>query len=229
MAGLCLTAFAAVAQEAQILKSYAEKLPTLRIDEVRPTPVPGVYEVRTAGTEIFYTDAKGQFLIEGSIYDLVSKVNLTEQRTTKLTELEFKNLPMKDAFSFVLGNGKRQLAVFEDPNCGYCKRFEADLQKVTNATVHIFLLPILGQDSMNKSKSIWCSKDRAKAWLDWMVRNVTPTADGSCDTSALERNVALARKHKINGTPAAIFTDNRRVPGAISAQQVEQMLAEASK
>ena len=124
------------------------------------------------------------------------------------------------------GNGKRKLAVFEDPNCGYCKRFERDLQKVDNVTIHMFLYPILGPESVEKSKNIWCAKDKQKAWMDWMVRDVAPAA-AKCDTAAITRNVEIGRKYKITGTPTLLFADGSRVPGAIGAAQVEKKLTEA--
>jgi len=133
---------------------------------------------------------------------------------------------LADAFTMVRGNGKRRLAVFEDPNCGYCKRFERDLQGVDNVTVYLFLYPILGPDSTEKSRNIWCAKDKAKAWLDWMVRDQSP-AKASCDSSALTRNTEFGRKHRITGTPTLIFNDGTRVPGAVPAAQVEKQLAEA--
>ncbi|MBW3656607.1 MAG: DsbC family protein, partial [Gemmatimonadetes bacterium] len=132
-----------------------------------------------------------------------------------------------DAFTIVRGNGKRKLAVFEDPNCGYCKRFERDLQKVDNVTIYMFLYPILSQDSTDKSRNIWCAKDRTKAWMDWMVRDQAAPA-ANCDAAALARNLEFGKKHKITGTPTLIFADGSRVPGAIGAQQVEKLLAEAN-
>jgi thiol:disulfide interchange protein DsbC len=133
---------------------------------------------------------------------------------------------LKDAFTVVRGNGKRKMAVFEDPNCGYCKRFERDLQKVSDVTVYMFLYPILSPDSTEKSKSIWCAKDKGKAWQDMMVRDQS-IAKGSCDTAAIDRNLAFGKKHKITGTPTIFFADGSRVPGAIAAAQVEKQLTEA--
>lgn len=228
---LALLGTGALAQEAQIRKAIGERLPQIRaIDEVSKTPIAGVYELRINGSEIYYTDAQGNYLIEGSLIDLRAKRNLTEERVTKLTAIQFDNLPLKDAFTIVRGNGKRRMAVFEDPNCGYCKRFERDLQKIDNVTVYLFLYPILGADSTEKSKAIWCAKDQAKAWMDWMVRDqVVPVAAASCDTSALARNVELGRNHKITGTPTLVFVDGNRVPGAIDAKQVEKLLADSTK
>lgn len=216
----------AQAQEATIRKNLAERVPQLqKIDEVRKTEMPGLYEVRI-GTDLLYSDAEGNFLINGQLIDTRGKRNLTEERLEKLLAIDFSALPLKDAFTIVRGNGKRKLAVFEDPNCGYCKRFERDLQKVDNVTVHMFLYPILGPDSMEKSKNIWCAKDKGKAWLDVMLREQTPAA-ASCDASALNRNLEFGKKHKISGTPTLIFADGSRVPGAVSAAQVEKLLADA--
>jgi thiol:disulfide interchange protein DsbC len=219
------------ANEQVIRKNIAERLPNFpKIDEVSKAAMPGLWELRVNENDIFYTDAEGNFLMQGQLIDTKAKRNLTEERIEKLTAIDFDKLPLKDAFSFKLGNGKRKMAVFEDPNCGYCKRFERDLQNVKDVTVYLFLLPILGQDSVTKSRNIWCAKDKAKAWQDWMVRDVAPEAiaqDAKCDTSALTRNVELSRKHKITGTPAIVFADGSRVPGAISAAQVEKFLTEA--
>jgi thiol:disulfide interchange protein DsbC len=224
---LATLSFSALAQEAAIRKNLAERLPNLpRIDEVSKTPMPGLYEVRINHSDIFYTDEKGDFLIQGSLIDTKARVDLTEQRVEKLTALDFKDLPFKDAFTIVRGNGKRQLAVFEDPNCGYCKKFERDLLKVNNVTVHVFLYPILSQDSADKSRNIWCAKDKGKAFLDWMVRDITPPAT-SCDASAIARNVEFGRKNRITGTPAMFFVDGTRVPGAIGAERIEKFLSEA--
>jgi thiol:disulfide interchange protein DsbC len=222
-----VAAVGANAQEATLRKNLGERLPQLqKIDEVSKTPIAGLYEIRVNGTEIFYADAEGNYLFQGNLIDTRQRRNLTEERVDKLSAISFDALPFKDAFTVVRGNGKRKLAVFEDPNCGYCKRFERDLQKVDNVTVYMFLYPILSADSTEKSKAIWCAKDKAKAWQDWMVRDKAVTA-ASCDTAAIDRNVEVGRKHKINGTPTLIFTDGTRVPGAITSAQVEKYLTDA--
>jgi thiol:disulfide interchange protein DsbC len=212
--------------EAQLRRNLADRIPSLgKIDEINRSPLQGIWEIRI-GTEIFYSDAEGNYLINGQIIDTRNKVNLTEQRLDKLLAIDFDSLPVKDAFTIVRGNGKRKLAVFEDPNCGYCKRFERDLQKVDNVTIHMFLYPILGPDSTDKSRNIWCARDKTRAWLDWMVRDqAAPKADASCDMAALNRNLEFGKKHKITGTPTLVFADGSRVPGAIGAADVEKMLA----
>ncbi|MBC7435462.1 MAG: DsbC family protein [Bdellovibrionales bacterium] len=225
---LLATTFCAQAQEAAIRKNLAERLPALgKIDEISKTAMPGLYEVRFNGSEIVYTDADGAFLLQGNLIDTKQRRNLTEERVEKLTAVNFDELPFKDSFTIVRGNGKRKLAVFEDPNCGYCKRFERDLQKVDNITIHMFLLPILGRDSPEKSKFVWCAKDKAKAWTDMMVRDVNaPVATCESAQPMLTRNMEFASKYKITGTPTLIFADGSRVPGAIGAPQVEKFLAD---
>ena len=222
-----LLAAPSFAQEATIRKNLQERLPAFtKIDEVSKTPMNGLFEIRVNDSEIFYTDAEGNFLIQGILFDTKAKRNLTEERVEKLSAIDFNTLPIKDAFTIVRGNGKRKMAVFEDPNCGYCKRFERDMQKVTDVTVYMFLYPILSADSTDKSKNIWCAKDRAKVWQDLMVRD-QPVPKASCDTAALERNIDYGKKHKVTGTPTLFFADGSRVPGAVSAQQVEKFLADA--
>jgi len=228
---LAAFSLSALAQEAAIRKNMAARLPQLKaIDEVRKTDIPGLFELRINGTEIYYTDAQANYLIEGNLIDTRNRRNLTEERVDKLSAIKFETLPLKDAFTIVRGNGERKMAVFEDPNCGYCKRFERDLQKVDNVTIYLFLYPILGADSTEKSKALWCAKDRALAWQEWMLRDQNaPAAAAMCDTSALARNVELGHKHKITGTPTLLFTNGTRVPGAVDSKKVEQMLSDAAK
>jgi thiol:disulfide interchange protein DsbC len=228
-AGLMLFG-AAMAQEAVIRKNLAERLPSFpKIDEVNKTPIPGLYEVRI-GNDVLYTDEQGNHIVQGQIIDTRTRANLTEERLEKLTAIDFDQLPLKDALVMKQGSGARRLVVFADPNCGYCKRFERDLVTLKDVTIYTFLYPILGPDSQVKSKDIWCAKDSAQVWRDWMVSSKTPPkAMGSCDSSVLERNVALGQKHRVNGTPALVFENGVRKPGALPAAQVEKLLVAASQ
>ena len=219
-------AFAA-SPEDTIRQTLNERIPQLtKIDEVRTTPMQGLYEVRV-GTDVFYTDAQGNYLIQGELIDTQARRNLTEDRIKALTAVKFSDLPLNDAIKVVQGKGERHIAVFADPNCGYCKRFERDMQSVDNVTMHVFLIPILSPDSVEKSRNIWCAQDQAKAWQDYMLKGEKSTS-ATCDTKALERNLAFAHKYKITGTPTIVFTDNTRVPGAISAKDVEKRLSSAN-
>jgi thiol:disulfide interchange protein DsbC len=219
------------AQEAAIRKTLAERLPQLpKIDEVTRTPIAGLYEVRYGGTEIMYSDEKGEYIfISGSMVETKTRTDLTGARVERLLAVDFDNLPLKDAITIRQGAGTRRMAVFVDPNCGYCKRFERDLAALKDVTIYTFLMPILGPDSTVKSNDIWCAKDPAKVWRAWMIEGVAPPkVTPRCDTAALDRNLDFGQKQRINGTPAAFFTDGTRRPGAISGEQVEKLLAAAA-
>ena len=210
--------------ESQIQKRLQERIPEIgRIDEVRKTAMPGLFEVRVDGTELFYADAKGDFLIRGELFDTKKRANLTQQRTNALTAIEWKDLPLKDAFIVRKGKGQQQMAIFEDPNCGFCKRLEKELQALDNVTIHIFLYPVLGPDSLRKSKAIWCAKDKSQSWESWMQQGKEPDA-ASCDTSAIERNLEFGRKQKITGTPTLIMANGTRIPGYVTHKQIEEAL-----
>ena len=216
---------AAFADEAAIRKNISERVPDFpKIDEVTKTSIPGLYEIRV-GTDILYTDEQGNYIIEGQLIETKTRTNLTEQRVAKLTAIDFKALPLKDAMVWKQGTGERKLVIFADPNCGYCKKFERDLLTVKDITVYTFLYPILGPDSTEKSKQIWCAKDNAKVWRDWMIKGTPIGESPTCDTSALARNVALGRKHRINGTPGVDYEDGKMQPGAVGAEAVERQLA----
>jgi len=158
--------------------------------------------------------------------DAKTRENVTEARTRKLSAVAFDSLPLESAVKIVRGNGARRIALFEDPNCGYCKRFESDLQKVSDITVYVFLYPILSPESTEKSKAVWCAPDRAKAWQDLMLRETIPTSGTACATP-IDKLIAFGRDKRITGTPTIFFEDGERVPGAMPIASFEKRLAEA--
>jgi thiol:disulfide interchange protein DsbC len=218
------------ADEAAIRKNLAERLPNFpKIDEVSKSPIPGLYEVRM-GTEILYSDENGNHLIQGSVIETKTRTDLTQARIDKLTMIDFASLPLKDAVLVKQGTGARRIVVFADPNCGYCKRIERDLQAVKDVSIYTFLYPILGADSTAKSRDIWCAKDSAKAWRSWMIDNAVPQkAASDCDVAALDRNLKLGQKYRVQGTPAVVFEDGTRAPGAVPAAQIESRIQAAAK
>ena len=215
------------AEAAKIRATIESNLKTFpKIEAVRKTEVDGIYEVQYGGAELIYANKDGSYLFQGSMIDTKKSKNLTQDRVAKLTAIDFKTLPFKDSITIVKGDGKRKMAIFEDPNCGFCKRFEADLKNVDNVTMHVFLYPVLGPDSQKKSKDIWCTPDKSKAWHDWMVNGVVPpSAPENCDTSAIDRTVAFGQANKITGTPTSYFVSGVRTPGAIPAAEVEKILS----
>jgi thiol:disulfide interchange protein DsbC len=214
-------------QEADKIKAdLKKKFPEAQIDAVRKIPYGNLYEVSGAG-EIFYTDDKASYLLLGTLVDAKTRENVTEARLRKLSAVSFDSLPLESAIKIVRGNGSRRIAIFEDPNCGYCKRFERDLAGVNDITVYVLLYPILSQDSVDKSAAIWCSADRGKAWLDFMLKDVALAAAAPACTTPTDKVLAFGREKRITGTPTIFFEDGERIPGAISLAQFEKRLAEA--
>ena len=216
--------------EAIIKRTLEARLGGTKVDGVAKTPYFGLYEVRMDSgpeKEILYTDEKMTYFISGSIIDGKNLQNLTEKRLRELTGVRWEDLPLAAAVKTVRGNGKRMLAVFSDPNCPYCKRFEKETAKVSDITIYTFLYPILSQDSNEKAKAVWCSPDKSKAWNDLMQNGTVPAA-ARCDTP-IEKNLELGRKYRVNGTPTLVFANGERVPGAIPAEQLEKLLAENGK
>ena len=220
-AALCLPAFA---DEASVKKALETKLGA-KITSVTKSPYLGLYEVYAEG-QILYTDEKQSVIIAGgSLIDGKTMRNHTAERMQKLTAIKFNELPFEYAVKQVRGDGKRVMASFEDPNCGYCKKLAKDIAKLDNVTIYTFLLPILSPDSLEKSNQIWCSTDKAKAWNDWMQDGKAPSGKADCDTTAVQKTIELGRRLSINGTPTLFFADGERIPGAVPIAQIEQRLA----
>lgn len=212
------------AQDMDKLKAeLKKKMPDMPIESMRKVPYGALIEVVLQG-EIIYTDDKLSFIVAGPLLDLKTKENVTEARLRQVNAIKFGDLPLDDAIKIVRGNGSRKVAIFEDPNCSYCKRFERDLQGVTDITVYVFLYPILAADSAEKSKRVWCAPDKGKAWLDMMLRETVPTGDNTCSTP-IDKNLALGQSKRINGTPTIIFENGERVPGAMQIAEFEKRLA----
>lgn len=219
----------AFAQEAGIRAKLQERIPGLgKIDEVSKSPIAGLYEVRIAN-DVFYVDEQGNYLIQGSLVDTRTRIDLTQARIAKLTAFDFAALPLKDAITWKQGSGARKLVMFADPNCGYCRRFERDLPSLQDVTIHLFLYPVLGADSVEKSQNIWCAADPPKTWRDWMLDGrAPPKTAGPCDTSALDRIAALGRKHRVTGTPTLVLENGQRVVGAVPVGELQKHLSAAT-
>ncbi|MDR0735436.1 MAG: DsbC family protein [Zoogloeaceae bacterium] len=220
--------FASVPAEAQSvaaskLKQSVEKRLNVQVDNIRKTNYLGLYELYIDG-RIYYTDEQMSVLIAGSLIDIRDMRNITEARLEQLSAIKFSDLPLDQAIKQVRGNGKRLLATFEDPNCSYCKLLARELLKLDNITLYTFLYPLLREDSDKKSRQIWCARNKAKAWNDWMAGGKEPGNKTDCDTSAIDRNVAFAQKLNVNATPTLFFADGARIPGAVPIDQIEKKM-----
>ena len=199
-----------------------------KVDAVRRTPVAGIWEVQI-GTDLIYVDEKARHgFIEGQLIDLKGNRNLTQERVDELTAVRFSDLPLQRAIKQVNGKGTRQMAVFEDPNCGHCKTLRRVLMTVPDVTIYTFPLPILAADSLQKAKQAWCASDRVKAWNDLMLNGKVPDNAGTCDTP-VEQFSELGRKLKITGTPTIFFANGKRLPGGVPAERLLKLLEENSK
>jgi thiol:disulfide interchange protein DsbC len=231
---LALLAGAARADEASIRAEFLKKYPQANVESITKTPYLGLYEMLVDG-EVIYTDADFNYLIVGSLIETKTKTNLTDARQREIEDKKlkslafpFEQLPFDLAIKKVKGDGSRKVAVFSDPDCPFCRRLEKDLEKVSNATIYIFLFPIeqLHPKAPEMSRAIWCAPDRVKAWDEYMLKNVVPKSP-KCD-SPVDKIVAYGQSKKINGTPTIFFSDGKRVPGAIPAERFEELLGKAS-
>ena len=223
-ASFILSSSAQAQADQQIKTEIQKKLGTnAKVRSVTPAPVSGLYEV-LVGNDIFYTDAGAKYLIQGEIIELASGKNITEQRQADLNRIKWTDLNQANAFKTVRGNGTRQLAIFSDPNCGYCKRLEKSLQQLDNVTIYTYLIPILSADSIQKAKQIWCSADSNKTYMDWMINGVAPSGKTDC-SNPLDKNLTYAKTYGITGTPTLFFTDGSRFPGAVQVTDIEKKFA----
>ena len=212
---------------AAIRKLIEQRVPGMEIRQITKTDIAGLYEV-LADDRIVYVDPAVNYLFMGSIYDLASKQNLTDARYQKLNRIAFDSLPFDQSFKRVRGDGSRRIAMFSDADCPFCARIEKELQGMTNVTIYTFPFPIdsLHPAAAQKSRQIWCSADRGKAWDEWFQKQKLPDNKGDC-ANPVVANQALGEKLHISATPTLVFADGSVVPGALPLAQLEQMLAKA--
>jgi len=215
-------------EAAAVKKTIEQKLPGATVKGVTKTPYFGLYEVQLE-EQLIYTDAKANYLLIGSVYDANTKKNLTELRQRELNRVAWDSLPFELAFKRVKGNGERKLVIFSDADCPFCARLEQELKSVDNVTIYTFLYPIdsLHPDAARKSRMIWCSADRVKAWNEFFATGALPDNNGDCDNPVVATS-ALGQKLRVAATPTLVFADGSVVPGALPAQQIESEFAQAA-
>lgn len=231
--GALLAAPPAWADEAKIRSVVGAALGGARIDGVQPAPMPGLYEVRfqsREGPQIVYTDAEASYILHGSLYDTRSKRDLTEERLSKLSAIKFDALPIEAAVKVQRGNGRRVLAMFSDPYCPACRQFEQTLAQVDDITIYYFMYPVIRPELADHSRAVWCSPDRAKAWLALAARPkaVPPVMNAGCDTP-IERVLALGKSLGVNSTPTLFFADGERVRGGLRLADLRDKLDQATR
>lgn len=213
---------------ASLKRTIESRFPGTHVLNVQPSVIPGLYEL-FMGDQIVYTDVTGAHLVVGPMVDTQTHQNLTEARLNDFGRIDFKTLPFQRAIKVVKGNGSRQFAVFSDPDCPYCQALEKSLLSVNDVTMYVFLFPIaqLHPQAPEKAHAIWCAKDRAAAWSQWMHEKKLPPA-GTCSGDPVDELQQLGDRLHINSTPTLFFTDGRRVAGAIPVKDIEQYLVAAT-
>lgn len=222
---LAMIASSLHADETTLRRTLTERSPILKIENIHATPIPGVFEVVTQDRQVFYTDAKGDYVLTGNLIETATRNNLTRQRIEGLNVVDFASLPFNKAIPFVRGKGTRKLAVFSDPDCPYCKELEKELALLDDVTLYVFLYPIasLHPEAVKHARAMWCAPDRARSWTAHMLDGKPPSGDGQCD-NPVDEIVALGNSLGINATPTMIFADGKRVSGSQSAAQIEAWL-----
>jgi thiol:disulfide interchange protein DsbC len=223
-----LAAGSAAATEAQIRKALEPKLGGAKIEGVQPAPVAGLWEVRfrtERGMRVLYTDATGNYVIQGNIYEVRSDRDLTEERLRKLNAVKFESLPLDLAVKVQRGNGKRVLAMFSDPYCPACRQFEKALGQIDDITVYVFMYPVIRPENADHSKAVWCSPDRAKAWLELAAAPSPklPAASATC-ANPLDKVLETGRKLGVNSTPTLFLANGERLSGGLSAADLKELL-----
>jgi thiol:disulfide interchange protein DsbC len=220
-----LLAGAVLADEAQIRKVVEAKLRGAKVEGIEPGPL-GLYEVRFRGSDgvhVLYTDENATHLFLGKIYETANDRDLTEERMRKLNAIKFESLPFDQAVKIQRGNGKRVLAMFSDPFCPACRQFEKTLQQVNDVTIYVFMFPVIRPELADASKAVWCSTDRAQAWVDVALRGKGPTAKPDC-ANPVQKNVELGKTLGVNSTPTLVFTNGERVSGGLRLADLTELL-----
>lgn len=197
--------------------------PKLKIENIQSTEMTGIYSGSMDG-QVVYLGEDAQHILVGSMYRLSDQKNLTQDLVLEQNSIDWKKLPLQDAVKSVRGNGKRQIAIFSDPNCPYCKQLEAEINKLNDVTLYTFIYPIKTQ-SIAVSKQVFCEKDPALAWSNLISKGIQPSAKNTC-ANPIERNMSLGKSLGLNGTPAIVFSNGFKVMGVRSAQEIQQIWKE---
>lgn len=217
-----------LADSGALLKKLNDLYPNTKIDQVTPSAVQGLYEV-TMGQNIVYTNDEARFFLFGHMFDMKERRDLTAEKKESLGlkaggKISTDTLPLSDAITYPSAKGGKRLFVFADPNCGYCKEQESELMKLKDVTVHLFMIPILSEDSREISVNVWCATSPQQAWRDWMLKGKRPKASEKCKSDVIDRNLALAQRLGIRATPTLLLEDGTIMPGGKSAATIKNLM-----
>jgi thiol:disulfide interchange protein DsbC len=224
-----LLALPAAANETQIRQALEARFSNVKVNAVHATPVAGLFEVVLRSgdqVQVVYSDALGNYVIDGRLIETRGKRDLTEERLRRATAISMEALPYELAVKVQRGNGRRSLVVFSDPYCPACKQFEKVLIGIDDITVHYFMFPVIRPELADHSRAVWCAPDRAKAWLDLALRGKPSASVVNCDTP-IEKIIELGGKLGVASTPTLFLANGERLRGGPNAAQLKAMLDEA--
>lgn len=199
-------------------------------DEISTTPIAGLFQV-VYGSSVSYIDATGQYVVDGSVINVKTGVNLNDAKTTQITLKQISQLDLKGAVKRINGKGTRVIYTFEDANCGYCKKLIPELANVQNVTIYTFPVGFLGEGSLDKAKRVLCAPTpsaREAIWLAYMGDKAVENGDSTCEAGVVQlaKNTRYAQVLGVRGTPTMIFKDGSRLPGYGLTAAIEKHLSE---
>lgn len=204
----------------------AARYPATHIDAVRESGLPGIYEL-VMGRQIAYVDGDGRYFLFGHIFDLAANRDITEERLQDVSRVDVSAVGPDQVLEDARLPQGRVVYVFSDPGCVHCRELEQSIAAMAGVSPRTILLP-LQSGSRALARDLWCAPDRHAAWQGWMLhQEAPPTASADCAAAAdlvIDRNLALATRWGIRGTPGLVAADGRIALGARSAESLRAWL-----
>ena len=214
-----------VGSKADPRASIVKKIDGLKLEDVRMTPVTGIYEI-TRGSEVSYTSIDGRYVIIGDMIDLDSDANLTENRRRTIRARLIDSVPESEMLVFSPKDPKYTITVFTDIDCGYCRRLHSQIAEYNRLGIRVRYLfyPRTGPDtdSWHKAEAVWCAANRNEALT--RAKNGEEIKSPKCPTGIVARDYELGHKLSVEGTPSIVLPSGELLGGYLPPAQLVQYL-----